>query len=246
MNQHTEATVTSNVTVTTPGGYKHQITMRAGVTEEEIKAQLQMIQRLDKAFVALNWQPANGSSYQPATSYQNGNGKQLPTAKPPEPIPAPSSNGGNVIDCQSLACTIDNGKSYWKISTHRWKFPIIIYPEVLAQYFNPDSLNPMTVYSLTGWRAVYEMNEKGHPKKIVELVKPNGNGNGQLQPQQIQRPQSPQPQPIPQDYEGLPPEAEQELVANPHKWQPVSELDKHFGQRNGNGHQQPQVEEIEF
>jgi len=218
---HNEATVLSFTKITTPAGYTHSITIRQRATEADIKTQLANISRLDAAFRQMNWQPAEGGRRQ-ATGH--GNGSQPPAAG--------NGNGSqpkeiDIFDCQSLACTIDGGKQYWKISdaSHRWKYPVMIYPEVLQKYFSMDKLEPTVIYQLNGWKAVFERNDKGYPKKIISLTRP---GEAPEQPQQIQRTAEPP----------LPPEAQMLQHSDPERYA------AHLAARNGTP--QPVEDEIPF
>lgn len=201
MLAHNEATITNNVKVITPAGYTHLVTVRQGATEADIKAHLETIRRLDAAFEKMAWQPAEGKRQPRRNEGPPANGHR----SPPPAIsnghgPQTSSNGnGNRFPCQSLACTIDGGKQYWKISDAggRWKYPVMIYPEILKQYFDLDSLDPGTVYSLTDWEATYTENDKGYPRKVVGLHPP-----GDVEPQ---APVTPAPQPVQRNQ--MPPEA---------------------------------------
>ncbi len=185
---HTEAKTLSFTKIVTPAGYTHSITVRQGASDGDIKTQLANIKRLDTALQQMNWQPAEArrNSQPPATS----NGSQPPAAS--------NGNGSGgpreIFDCQSLVCTIDNGRQYWKISdaSHRWKYPVVIYPEVLQKYFNVDTLDTTITYNLSGWKALFVRNDKGNPKKVITLHRP-GEAPEQPQPQQVQQHEPPLP-----------------------------------------------------
>ncbi len=146
--------------------------------------------------------PRNGSSSQPppapaAVANGNGDGSSGQAAAP----------GRDTFECESLVCTVENGKSYWKISDAggRWKYPVIIYPEILGRYFDPKDLDPGQAYNLVGWEAIFEQNDRGHPKKIISLTRPGEEAPQQQpvaqpqpaaqqqQPPQVQQVQPPQP-----------------------------------------------------
>ncbi|MCP4283909.1 MAG: hypothetical protein GY792_05595 [Gammaproteobacteria bacterium] len=191
--QHTEAKTLSFTKIITPAGYTHSITVRQGASDSDIKTQLTNIKRLDTALQQMDWQPAEGRR---ATGHSNGSNS-------PAPAPVANANGSqpreiDIFDCQSLACTVDQGKQYWKISdaSHRWKYPVIIYPEILKLYLDPNTLDTDTTYNLSGWKAVFERNDKGYPKKVVALYPP-GETPEQPQPQQVQRPAAGPPLPPP-------------------------------------------------
>lgn len=71
-----------------------------------------------------------------------------------------------------LAATVDKGKTYWKVQGGVFsKFGVTVWPEVLAAAGFGD-LNPMQTYDLTGYTAVYVLNEEGKAQKVIQLIPP--------------------------------------------------------------------------
>lgn len=179
-----ESPTSATAKVVTPEGFNWLFTIR----DETASGLVTKMSQFQAYALTHHWQPAEGQRPRPATvAGQRGEGPG--PLHPPAAVPAPVSNGlGHPTNgsgperflCQSLACTIDQGKKYWKVSDAggRWKFPIMVYPEVLQQYFDLNTLDPGTVYSLTQWEASYVSNDKGYPKKVLALHPP-----GEVEPQ---------------------------------------------------------------
>ena len=70
----------------------------------------------------------------------------------------------------SLAATITDGKTYWKVKGGRFgKWGVTIWPETLdAAGFG--ALDPIRPYDLSGWTAEY-IEKEGKPDKVVRLYK---------------------------------------------------------------------------
>lgn len=75
---------------------------------------------------------------------------------------------------EKMTATVNDGKAYWKVRGGVFsKFGVTVWPEVLsAAGFDPEAMNPMTIYDLTGWTAVYILNEEGNAQKVVQLLPP--------------------------------------------------------------------------
>ncbi len=87
------------------------------------------------------------------------------------PTPAHPSGRGSFA-ASSLTATVDNGKAYWRVKGGEFqKFGVAIYPEVLEAAGLADA-NPLKPVDLAGWTAHYVVNDKGKPKKVVNLEPP--------------------------------------------------------------------------
>lgn len=77
---------------------------------------------------------------------------------------------------ESLSATMDKGKTYWKVQGGMFsKFGVTVWPEVLAGAgFETEQMNPAKVYDLTGYTAVYVLNEEGKAQKVIQLIPPAG------------------------------------------------------------------------
>lgn len=99
-------------------------------------------------------------------------GQPIPTGQGMTPPPA--HNGELSFEAKTLSGSMNDGKTYWKVKgTGKFgKFGVTIWKEALEEAgFGFDSLNPATIYDLTGWTAHYENNEEGKPKKVTRLSK---------------------------------------------------------------------------
>lgn len=88
----------------------------------------------------------------------------------------PVGPGANVQEFRAdkMAASVDNGKTYWKITGGRFtKHGLIIWPEILAAAgLAPESLDPFQSYDLTGWVVRYTPATETENNRIVELVPP--------------------------------------------------------------------------
>lgn len=91
----------------------------------------------------------------------------------PPALPAATGSGELSFPAKSLNCETKDGKAYWKVKGGKYsQHGVSIWPEALAESgFDPDQLNPMTVYNLDGYTAHYTTNDKGNPHKVVRLSK---------------------------------------------------------------------------
>lgn len=111
---------------------------------------------------ALEWLKSSG--YKPTGGHS--------AESKPQQIP---TNGQNdlTFTAKTLTATVNDGKAYWKVKGGRFsKYGVSIWPEVLkAAGFDPDSLNVMDTYDVSGYTAYYMLNEEEKPQKVTRLAK---------------------------------------------------------------------------
>jgi len=87
-------------------------------------------------------------------------------------VSAPGKPGELAFEATQLVPNVNDGTVYWKVKGGRFqKWGVTIWPEVLEKAgFVVEELDPINGRDLEGWVAVYVLDEeKGHPKKVVEL-----------------------------------------------------------------------------
>lgn len=162
-----------------------QYSMRHGLSAEEIMDDFgEKYKALDK--IALNygtdvlfWDGKTFNGYvSPFTPSQPSG---APAASQP---PAPSNGNGsehkNEFPCGLLQVEFKNKKAYYTVSGVEGakfpKFPVRVWDEVLEAAGIPTQFSMDEVKdgkSLMGWTAVYEKDENGKVKKVIELRKPD-------------------------------------------------------------------------
>lgn len=76
---------------------------------------------------------------------------------------------------ESLSATVDDGKVYWKVRGGMFKkFGVTVWPETLAAAGFDADLSPLKSHDLTGYTAVYVLNEEGKAQKVIQLIPPAG------------------------------------------------------------------------
>lgn len=74
---------------------------------------------------------------------------------------------------ESLSATVDDGKVYWKVRGGMFKkFGVTVWPETLAAAGFDADLSPLKSHDLTGYTAVYVLNEEGKAQKVIQLIPP--------------------------------------------------------------------------
>lgn len=97
-----------------------------------------------------------------------------------------------------MTATVNDGKAYWKVRGGMFqKYGVTIWPEVLeAAGFDAAAMDPLTVYDLAGWTAVYILNEDGNAQKVTQLIAPaNGQAQAAQAPTAVSQPVAKQPNP---------------------------------------------------
>jgi hypothetical protein len=96
------------------------------------------------------------------------------------PVDSNGQEVENSFPAETLTVEYKDKKPYFKVTDagvngrKTTKFPVTVYPEVLERAgIVHSNVDPKEGESLLGWTAVYEKNEKGYPKKVVELLKPD-------------------------------------------------------------------------
>ena len=83
---------------------------------------------------------------------------------------ATTSEGGT-FKCQYLEVKVEKGQKRYGIMGDKSKYPVAVYPEVLkAAGRDPDKLETGHQYPMAGWMAKYEVNKRGYPGKVTELM----------------------------------------------------------------------------
>ena len=87
--------------------------------------------------------------------------------------PAVASGAGvQEFRAETLAASVEKGKTYWKVMGGRFtQFGLIVWPEVLAAAGFSD-LDPFQSYDLAGWVVRYTPATETENNRIVELVPP--------------------------------------------------------------------------
>lgn len=107
--------------------------------------------------------------------YSSGpqDGAERPSVAEHDAAP-PKKDFENNFEAGALVKTINEGKEYWKVSGKAGqfpKYPVAIWPEVIERDLCPMEELTADSYPLEGYVAYYEKNEKGNPRKVVQLVK---------------------------------------------------------------------------
>lgn len=100
-----------------------------------------------------------------------------PPANNPPAAPQPAahtqaaSTNGLSFQCDTLAATLADGKTYWKIKGGRFrKWGINVWPEVLKSAgYDTDTLDVRQPVNMQGWTAYYAEDENGKPTKVTRL-----------------------------------------------------------------------------
>ena len=160
-----EAPASVNFKGVTKGGFICQWTLRDD--DEDVL--------LEKQILFMNKLSEGGVHPYPATRQPEGNGSPPPASVPPPASdPPPQTQEDLFFEAESMAATTESGKApRWKVKGGKYmEWGVTIWPEVLeAAGFDPNGLDPSTVYNLEGYTAYCEANEKGNPKKVVNLSK---------------------------------------------------------------------------
>jgi len=96
-----------------------------------------------------------------------------PPATPPPSTTQAASNSALSFHADTLAATLADGKTYWKIKGGRFsKWGINVWPEVLKSAgYDTDTLDVRQPVNMQGWTAYYTEDENGKPTKVTQLVR---------------------------------------------------------------------------
>lgn len=144
-----------------PDGNKDTVTLR----QDDKETDESFFERVD------GWKAMlQGKGYVPLVS----GGRPNPVPHEEEPTPFDGDDFEAKFDAGKLVKSVNEGKDYWKVSGIEGqfpKYPVAIWPEVIERDLCPMDKLTDASYPLDGYIAFYEKNEKGNPKKVVQLVK---------------------------------------------------------------------------
>ena len=164
-----EAPASINFYVVDRDGFNYQITLR----DAKEAVLMRRTGELKKWLIEKKFLP-KAVGLQPEASVSPNTAElppmDLPFAESPPPPTTPLED--LFFDAVSMAATVESGKEpRWKVKGGKYmEWGVTIWPEVLEAAGMKD-LDPSQVYNLEGYTAYYEPNEKGNPKKVVNLAK---------------------------------------------------------------------------
>ena len=160
-----EAKASLNFYVVTPKGYNLQITLR----DDDEKNLLTRYGHLTVDLEEKGCQPkAIGKQPEASTAALPGIETQAPL--PITETTQPHAAEELTFDATELACTMQDGKPYWKAKGGQFsRYGVSIWPEALAASgIDPDKMDPSKTYTIN-MVARYTLNDKGKPHKVTLL-----------------------------------------------------------------------------
>jgi hypothetical protein len=161
-SNQTEAPVSANVKLYGQSGADILLTVRSGATIEDVTNVIDvMAEAMKYAREKYSLEPARKQPTSPPTT-NGSNGQQ-----------AQAPNGGDMFAAETLAATVNDGKTYWKVKGGPYaKWGVTVWPEVL-EAAGLTNLNPTQPVSLAGYVAHIAMKDNGKPAKVVKLERIN-------------------------------------------------------------------------
>lgn len=176
MAENAEALFSASIKMYDPSGADVMITIRDGlVPGDTAAAKAESCAKLVSYLAGKGWRP-NGNGRHQASAAHPANIEPAPPQPAAPAAQAPQAGGGNEVGAltfpaETLVANVHNGKTYWKVQGGQFsKYGVTIWPEVMAAAgLDPDQLDAMQTYDLTGRTATYCVTEEGNPQKVTAL-----------------------------------------------------------------------------